>query len=286
MQLHSRYTKVEIDLKRILKNCEKIIVGSDRFQEPYWLRSYDKFLDAAKIKLSELEKLKTQNTQNGKFDEAIPTKEKIQEYQRKISYLKELKNTDKNILTNDEGLQQTKIIRNKFMSKEEKAIELEARTKVRDFVVSQMKKLITPEGQSIESGESLNTSNDKIEEEESVEKEKHLPSTQQPYDRKKIENKLFSDDIEERIEVTDKMEKLTSDLKDKHLQAHRRIKSDETNVNKMRTLVEGNIDQVDQRNTSLKEMANKKSSLCLYFIILISSLIFIGMFMFIKIFPK
>jgi len=109
------------------------------------VKSFEKFLEVAMNKLTELEKLKTQNDQNRAFDPAIPNKEKIQEYQRKINYLKELKNTDKTILTNDEGYQQTKVIRNKYMNKEEKSVELEARTKVRDYVVSQMKKLITPD---------------------------------------------------------------------------------------------------------------------------------------------
>jgi len=281
--MHTKYTKVEIDLKRILKHCERIIIDSkDLLIEPYFIKSFEKFLEVAKAKLGELEQLKTLNDQNRVFDPAIPSKEVVQEYQRKINYLKEVRNTDKN-LTN-EAIQQTKVIRNKFLTYNEKLVELEARTKVRVVVVSEMKKLITPE-------EDQSETNSNSKKENHRDSSQKIPPNETPQKRpigKNLTDKLFSDDIEERLMYTQNMERLTENIKEKQIETHNRIKNDDSNVNRIEQLTSSNTDQATQRNESLQLLVNSrsKSTLLYYSIIFFATLFFFGIFTFIKIFPK
>jgi len=151
MALKAKYTKIEIDLKRLLKRCENIVV-EDNFNDPYCLKTFHKFLEVANSKLIELERFKKEYDERSVLGEAFDPsvsvclqKEALMEYSRKIQFLKDLRNSEKLMLGINETPKKNRIIRNIHMTHAEKNTELEILAKVKNAAVQEMRKLLLPE---------------------------------------------------------------------------------------------------------------------------------------------
>jgi len=238
----------EVNLKRLLKSCEKLGAQSGGVLEKDDKRTFVKYLTAAQKQRDELAASST------------VTHENLDEYTRKLEFLRDLVNTTKMAMPITSAPTMHRLANASQLTHEQKSSETHTRLRAKRHTENSMRTALLSK-----SGEDEVEDAPDLTREEILQRNRNL---QQSY--------------------TEGMAQLAASLKDNSYKISNVIKEGNKSLTELNTLADNNVTSITSENRKLREHSESTSlstlSLCVLLVFVM--MVFIGTYMFMKMFKK
>lgn len=259
----------EVNLKRLVKSCEKLVdssSGSDEFLSEDSRKSFTNYLSTIKKLYADLK------AKSDVKDPKAPSKESLSEYSRKIDFLTDIESKDKMALPINTGPTYNRLVTSTAMTHDQKNSEMQMRLKAKKLMENSMR------GQLLETG-SADSKGSQI---------RQRAAFDISSDEDLLLDKVIMDQRKIHESITDELVKLSQNLKENSRNIEKLITDSSVALDELDGHTSNNLSKIEEENKKLKDYTDtiSKSTLTLWVVLVLVTLVFMGTYIFMKLFPK
>jgi len=255
-------------MKRLMSYCEAMAEQSKGVLEEEQKKTFIKYLETVKKYFSVLKQ------QCDMGNAQAPAKEVLSEYSRKIDFLNDLINTQKLTSTTNNHV---RLSTSSSQSHEQKNAEIHMRFRAKKKLEDGLR------GQLMEAESSSSSQSSKG----NQSRGKNTPRKSSS-DPEMTTHEVLQEQQQLQTSITDEMALLSSSLKESSFRISKLITEGNRSLDELNVAADGNVSKIETENQRLKEhsAATAYSTLTTCILLLVITLMFIGTYMFMKMFRK